>query len=270
LKSVLSRLRRFISFANVAATLALVFSMSGGAWAANRYLITSTARITPKVLRALRGATGAEGPAGPLGPQGPTGFGTQGPAGAAGPKGTVGAVGPTGPTGSEGAAGQPGGLASGQKTVALNWIENPKEEKTTEIKAAELPGPITVSLRCGPGSHHGSTAVAVSVQAPSGSRAEAGVLAGSVSEATETPAGTVTSVSFSGSAAVIGELADRYEGTEPGERKGELTGSIDALGSEPEGVYIDAYLEAAPYDTAYAIPVCNVTGTVFATALGAT
>jgi hypothetical protein len=34
-----------------AAALALVFSLTGGAWAAHRYVITSTKRIKPSVLR---------------------------------------------------------------------------------------------------------------------------------------------------------------------------------------------------------------------------
>jgi hypothetical protein len=41
-------LRRHLSYANVAATLALLFAMTGGALAANHYLITSTCRSRPK------------------------------------------------------------------------------------------------------------------------------------------------------------------------------------------------------------------------------
>src|SRR6202043_2254580 len=46
-------MRRRFSYANVAATLALVFSMSGGALAAKHYLINSTKQINPKVLKAI-------------------------------------------------------------------------------------------------------------------------------------------------------------------------------------------------------------------------
>lgn len=60
-------MRRHLTYANVAATLALVFAMSGGALAAKHYLITSTGQIKPSVLKALRGR---EGPAGPSGPPG--------------------------------------------------------------------------------------------------------------------------------------------------------------------------------------------------------
>jgi hypothetical protein len=76
--------RRF-NYANVAATLALVFSMSGGAMAASHYLITSTKQIKPSVLRQMRGKRGAAGARGVTGPQGPQGTsgkeGQQGPAG---------------------------------------------------------------------------------------------------------------------------------------------------------------------------------------------
>jgi hypothetical protein len=75
-------MRRHLSFANVAATLALVLAMSGGAYAAKHYLITSTKQIKPSVLASLRGrpgpsgaigAQGAPGAKGDRGPQGPQG-----------------------------------------------------------------------------------------------------------------------------------------------------------------------------------------------------
>ena len=46
-------MRGRLSYANVVATLALVFSMSGGALAAKHYLLSSTRQISPKVLRSL-------------------------------------------------------------------------------------------------------------------------------------------------------------------------------------------------------------------------
>ena len=48
-----SRIRRRATYANVVATLALVFAMSGGALAAARYIITSTKQIKPSVLTAI-------------------------------------------------------------------------------------------------------------------------------------------------------------------------------------------------------------------------
>ena len=72
-------MRRRLSYANVTATLALVFAMSGGALAANHYLINSTKQINPKVLKKLTGKTGrrtgAAGAAGPTGASGPQGKG---------------------------------------------------------------------------------------------------------------------------------------------------------------------------------------------------
>jgi hypothetical protein len=81
--------RRF-NYANVMATLALFFALSGGALAAKHYLINSTRQINPKVLRALRGRTG---PAGPKGERGAAG--TKGEMGARGENGAPGANGAT-------------------------------------------------------------------------------------------------------------------------------------------------------------------------------
>jgi Collagen triple helix repeat (20 copies) len=84
-------MRKRLSYANVTATLALVFAMSGGALAANSYLITSTKQISPKVLTKLKGKTGRSGSTGATGPAGP-----QGATGPAGSKGESGAKGETG------------------------------------------------------------------------------------------------------------------------------------------------------------------------------
>ena len=110
--------RRRMSYANVVATLALVFAMSGGALAASKFLITSTKQIKPSVLAQLKGkagANGAPGATGSAGPQGPAGAngkdggpGTEGAQGPAGPKGATGANGAPGPAGAKGAAGPAG------------------------------------------------------------------------------------------------------------------------------------------------------------------
>jgi hypothetical protein len=82
-------MRRRLSYANVTATLALVFSMTGGALAARHYLITSTKQIKPSVLKQLQGKIGRTGPQGLQGPQGPPGQqGAGGATGATGPAGT--------------------------------------------------------------------------------------------------------------------------------------------------------------------------------------
>ena len=46
-------MREKITYANVAATLALVFAMSGGALAAKHYLVTKTNQISPTVLKSF-------------------------------------------------------------------------------------------------------------------------------------------------------------------------------------------------------------------------
>jgi len=80
--SVHDSLRKHVSYANIVATLALVFAMSGAAVAANHYLINSTKQINPKVIKKLKGNTGKAGTIGPAGPTGATGpKGAEGPAG---------------------------------------------------------------------------------------------------------------------------------------------------------------------------------------------
>ena len=95
-----SALRRRLTYTNVGVTLALFFSMSGGALAAGHYLITSTKQIKPSVLSSLKGKTGPAGANGAAG--------SAGPAGGQGVKGETGATGPQGPEGKEGREGKPG------------------------------------------------------------------------------------------------------------------------------------------------------------------
>ncbi len=94
------RRRMRVTPATVIASLALVFAMAGGAYAAGRYVITSTKQIKPSVFAQLKGKAGANGAQGAAGQAGP-----QGAAGAAGGKGETGG---TGPEGKEGKAGKEG------------------------------------------------------------------------------------------------------------------------------------------------------------------
>jgi hypothetical protein len=72
----------------VTATLALFFAMSGGALAAEHYLINSTKQINPKVLKALKGNRGLTGSTGSAGKEGVPG--KEGPAGKEGKEGKAG------------------------------------------------------------------------------------------------------------------------------------------------------------------------------------
>jgi hypothetical protein len=90
---MLNPIRKRFTYTNVAVTLALVLAMSGGAYAAGKYVITSTKQIKPSVLKQL---TGKAGPAGPAGPAGTPGAGTAGPPGPAGANGTNGTNGGNG------------------------------------------------------------------------------------------------------------------------------------------------------------------------------
>ena len=129
------RRRLHLSPATVIAGLALVFAMTGGAYAAKKYLITSTKQISPSVLKQLQGkagAAGAPGAAGAQGAQGPPG--PAGPAGAAGAQrrngcerrkrryatGATGAKGATGATGATGVSGFTEKLPKG-KTETGVW-----------------------------------------------------------------------------------------------------------------------------------------------------
>jgi hypothetical protein len=95
-------MRGRLNYANVVATLALFFAMSGGALAAKHYLITSTKQINPKVLKELKGNTGAMGA---RGAPGAPGAASAGPIGAAGKEGPPGPKGENGPPGSIGEIG---------------------------------------------------------------------------------------------------------------------------------------------------------------------
>ena len=112
-----SRIRKRCTYANVAATMALFFAMSGGALAAGHYLITSTKQIKPSVLSSLKGK------AGPAGKNGTSGSnGAQGAAGATGP------IGPQGPAGSTGANGE------SVTSAEFEGVEGPCKKGGSEFK----------------------------------------------------------------------------------------------------------------------------------------
>ena len=139
-RNMLSFIRRRVTYANVAMTLALVFAMTGGAYALNGNGSSvggahATAQIAkkkskPKVQRGPRGPkgeTGKTGPAGPVGPVGPAGL--TGAVGAVGPAGLTGAVGPVGPAGPTGPAGPVGPAGTG--TPGTNGVSVTSKEQAT-------------------------------------------------------------------------------------------------------------------------------------------
>jgi hypothetical protein len=259
------KLQKQLSYANIVATLALVLSMSGAAWAAKHYLITSKAQISPKVVAALRGKRGSEGSQGPQGAPGSTGFGGQGPQGTVGLRGVTGEAGLLGPTGAEGAVGAVGGLASGQTTQVLADELTESTEGTEIHEFSELPAAIRLTFACSSGPHAGTTEATLLASAPTGSRAETGTLA---QEQSELPASPIKNLTFaSNTRQVIAELPDFREGTETRAAAAEVSGSIDAYnGTEKEAAYIDGYLEATP-DDVFDVRGCKLSGTVFVTAL---
>ncbi len=169
-----SAVRRRITYTNVAMTLALVFAMTSGAYAAGKYLITSTKQISPKVLKALEGKNGRNGAQGLAGPAGPQGV--RGETGTAGSPGTNGKEGTNGesvaskavPTSEKAKCGGLGGVeytvdgkttlvCDGQtgftetlpagKTETGAWaVYNPKEEEGTAATAISFAIPLKVAL----------------------------------------------------------------------------------------------------------------------------
>jgi hypothetical protein len=115
--------RSAIGYANVTATLAIVLSMSGGALAANHYLLSSTKQISPKVLRALKGN------------RGPTGR-----AGAAGAQGKEGGVGKEGKEGKQGAAGPAGSAVAYARVEANGTLDQAHSKNITSAEQSKTAG----------------------------------------------------------------------------------------------------------------------------------
>ena len=127
---MLSAIRRrlHLSPATVIAGLALVFAMTGGAYAAKKYLITSTKQISPSVLKQLQGKAGAAGTPGAQGVPGAQG--AQGPAGPAGTAGAGGGKGETGAKGEKGATGATGSKGATGATGVSGFTEKLPKDKT--------------------------------------------------------------------------------------------------------------------------------------------
>jgi hypothetical protein len=148
-----SVIRRRVTPATAIATLALVFAMTGGAYAAKKYLITSTKQISPSVLKSLQGKAGAPGAAGTKGPTGPQGpAGANGGNGTSGEKGETGPAGQAGPTGAAGKAGKDGspwtagGTLPGEATETGTWVLGALPPQTEEPVFVSISFPVRLSV----------------------------------------------------------------------------------------------------------------------------
>ncbi len=156
-----SKLRKRITYANVTVTAAFVFALTGGAYAAGKYIITSKSQIKPSVIKQLQsqGKAGPAGTAGPAGPAGPAGTaGGQGLAGAAGANGTDGTNGgpgesvttaelkPGSPCSSGGVEFKVGGKATHACNGATGYTKTLPEHQTET--GAWTMSPVPVQFRC--------------------------------------------------------------------------------------------------------------------------
>lgn len=135
---MISAIRKRFTYTNVAMTLALVFAMTGGAFAAKHFVISSLKQINPKVVKSLQGKNGKNGATGATGPQGPAG-----PTGPAGAKGDTGPQGSPGKEGLEGLQGEPGSEGSpwtAGGTLPVGSSETGEWSITHSAKELELDG----------------------------------------------------------------------------------------------------------------------------------
>jgi len=156
---MLSLLRHRFGIPGAIAVFALVFAMVGGAYAAKKYVITSTSQIKPDVLKSLKGKAGPAGPAGAAGAKGDTGAkGDAGAAGATGLQGPQGIQGPEGKKGKDGEDGEPGspwvagGTLPSESTETGTWgtFENSLEQQEGAIAIQiSFPIPLEPSAEAG-------------------------------------------------------------------------------------------------------------------------
>ncbi len=140
-----SAIRKHVSPTTVVAFMALVFAMTGGAFAASgggggaspakpNVSVGSTVALATLAKSKAKAKVGPRGPAGPAGKAGASGAqGPVGPAGAQGAQGTAGAAGAkgeTGPQGPEGKAGKPGANGENGENGTTGFTETLPEGKT--------------------------------------------------------------------------------------------------------------------------------------------
>src|SRR5262245_5062130 len=142
-----SFLKNRFGIPGVISMVALVFAMAGGAYAAKKYVITSTSQIKPSVLNQLKGKPGPAGPAGAAGAKGDSGAaGATGDTGAPGSPGTPGANGTPGSEGPEGPEGTPwtvGGTLPSEATETGTWSFG---AIPSDISSVKFPISFTVPL----------------------------------------------------------------------------------------------------------------------------
>jgi hypothetical protein len=144
-----SAIRRHLHPASIVAFIALIFAMTGGAFAMNGGVtparptaaVGSAARRNPLSTAAKSKAKLKVGPRGPAGPKGPAGAtgpgGATGPAGTTGPTGTQGPAGPTGPQGPKGEAGTIGPNGTSVTSTESKSKIGPCAQGGSEFTAAE-------------------------------------------------------------------------------------------------------------------------------------
>jgi hypothetical protein len=266
-------IRRHCSYANVAATLALVLAMSGAAFAADNslqrshgrpgahnYVITSVGQLSPKVLRRLRGTPGPGGERGAPGGAGATGtpwsnIGATGVAGPLGAGGTIGGAGPrgdTGPTdGLTGPTGATGAGLPGEHFAAALEVPGSigRETHTTLFNL----GGASANFRC---LDFLRSIAGIYVTAPKGSVGESGQIVTTfdghtVPEGEGAPPPLVVESSLGTEREEF--LGGLHDGIEPKENIAHVWGSITTPSAM---VVLDAFLTASPSE-------CGAHGSVF-------
>ncbi len=111
----------------VISVIALVFAMVGGAYAAKKYVITSTNQIKPSVLKAIS---------------------KPGPKGDTGAKGDNGSAGASGPAGAKGDAGSPGGPGANGTSVTTKTFAGSKGSCTEGQGGLEVTSASGIATVC--------------------------------------------------------------------------------------------------------------------------
>jgi hypothetical protein len=246
---VLRVFRSHLTYANVAATLALLFAMAGGAVAATHYLITSTRQISPKVLKELKGAAGAPGPAGSSGANGTNGAnGEKGERGERGEPGQRGERGEPGERGEKGEKGDAGGqILTWNVTEEAGSEASPKKVTLKEVAPFRLVG------RCYKGAN-GNTVAATYILS-----VEAGTFASesNESEATELTAGVerpVTDEVAEGESEGTTVEESKLRGPDEGLFSAQSAKAKVALdGAANEGVFLEGKVKPACYFSGYVV-----------------